>query len=154
MDAKKLVETIQDYSYCKARLKEVQDKIESIAPKVTATYGNLAPSMSNGFSSKVETQGNRLYELHRKEKEYSDKIELITKYIEHSGLSEREKELMWWIGRNGKLQAFARRENIGKDNIYKIRDRAVNKILAAQIPQKVVQNYKNLHYASKCVIMG
>lgn len=138
MDAKKLVETIQDYSYCKARLKEVQDMLESIVPKVTATYGNLAPSMGSGFSSKVETQGNKLYDLHRKEKEYSCKIARITEYIENSGLTEREKLLMWWIARNGKLQAFARREHIGKDNVYKIRDRAVNKILAVHIPQKVV----------------
>ena len=138
MDAKKLLETIQDYSYCTARLKEVQDMIKSITPKVTATYGNLAPSMGSGFSSKVETQGNKLYDLHRKEREYSAKIDRITEYIEKSGLTEREKELMWWLARNGKLQPFARREHIGKDNVYKIRDRAVNKILAAHVPQKVV----------------
>ena len=138
MDAKKLLEIIQDYSYCKARLKEVQDMLESVVPKVTATYGNLAPSMGSGFSSKVETQGNRRYELHKQEKKYNDKIALIEKYIEHSGLTEREKQLMWWLARNGKLQPFARREHIGKDNIYKIRDRAVNKILAAHVPQNVV----------------
>ena len=137
MDAEKLLETIQNYTYYLARLREVREDIAKLAPKVTATYGNLAPSMGNGFSSKVEQQGNILYELHKKEKMYGRKIAIIKHYIEKSGLTDQEKQLMWWLARNGKLQAYARRERIGKYNVYKIRDRAVRKIIAANNPQNV-----------------
>lgn len=137
MDAKKVIETIQNYTYYKARLKEVQEDIASIVPKTTAAYGNLAPSMGSGFSSKVEQQGNRLYDLHKREAELIERIAVIKWYIERSGLTEKEKQLMWWIARNGKLQAFARRERIGKNNVYKIRDRAVRKIIAANKPRNV-----------------
>lgn len=130
---------IQDYTYNMERLQEIREQIKSIVYKTTATYGNLAPSAGSGFSSKVEDMGNRRHMLRQKECIYERKVQEITRMIEHSGLTEREKELMWWVARCGKLQAYARQEKIGKFNVYKIRDRAVEKIIAAQIQQNVVK---------------
>lgn len=138
MDGKEIISKLQCYTYNSARLKELQEELQSICCKVTPTYGNLAPSTGGGFNSKVEDIGNRRHDLKKKMRVYELKIAEVRRLIEHSGLDEREKALMWWIAKNGKLQAFARREHIGKDNVYKIRDRAVRKILAAITPQNVV----------------
>ncbi|WP_405379327.1 hypothetical protein [Phascolarctobacterium sp.] len=133
-----VVQKLQNYTYYKARLAEVKERLESMCYKTTTTYGNLAPSTGGGFTSKVETYGNKSYDLHRKEREYRAKLNEVVRFIQYSGLSNREKSVMWWIANNGKLQAYARRQRIGKDNVYKIRDRAINKIIAANTPHKVV----------------
>lgn len=138
MSEKEVIQKIQNYSYYKARLKEVQEQLASMAYKVTATYGNLAAATSNSFTSKVETYGNRKYELHKKEAAIKASIAEIERLINCSGLDSKESELMWWLANNGKLQAYARREHIGKFNVYKIRDRALRKIITANEPQSVV----------------
>lgn len=138
MDAKELMDILRNCTYYQARLNEVQERIDSICYKVTATYGNLAATSGGGFSSKVEDMGNRRHDLDQQKRYYIKKLMQIRKYIECSGLDEREKALMWWIANNGRLAAYARREHIGKDNVYKIRDKAVSKILAAHAPQNGV----------------
>lgn len=139
MDKQAVLDKITEYTYNMARLAELKDKLDSINYKTTATYGNLAPAMGSGFNnSKVENMGNRRHEIELAMQPYKRKIAEVRRMIEHSGLTDVEKGVMWWLSRNGKLQAYARRENIGKDNIYKIRDRAVNKIIAAYNTQNVV----------------
>lgn len=123
-----IVDKIRSYSYYRARLNEVQEKLQTICCKTTATYGNLAPAFSKTFQSNVERIGSLRYELHKKQQEYGRKLIEIKTMIEKSGLDEREQELMWWLARNGNIQAFARRNHIGKDNVYKIKDRAIGKI--------------------------
>lgn len=137
MDGKEVISKLQNYTYSRERLAELQERLDSICPKVTTTYGNLAPSTGGGFSSKVEDMGNRIHDLKQKMRAHERKIAEVRRMIEHSGLDKREKGIMWWIANNGKLQAYARREHIGKDNVYKIRDRAVKKIIAAQELQNV-----------------
>lgn len=139
MDKQAVIDKIQNYTYYSNRLKEIKEQIERAGyGKTTATYGNLAGGGGSGNSSKVESKGIKHYELDGKKLYYENKIAEIKRLIEHSGLDKREKALMWWIARNGKLQAYARRERIGKDNVYKIRDRAVNKIIAANTPQNAI----------------
>lgn len=138
MTKQDVMQVIESYNYNIARLLEIEKRIESITPKVTATYGNVAGGRGSGVSNPVESQGVRISDLKRKAHKHKVEVQKVVRMIEHSGLSKREKELMWWLARNGKLQAFARREHIGKDNVYKIRDRAVNKIIAANSPQNVV----------------
>ena len=130
-EEQEIIIAIQNYSYNKARFDELQEQIESICYKTTPAYGNLAASSGGGFNSKVEDMGIRRYELTKKADIYKKEYVKVENMIENSGLDEREKKLMWWIARNGRLAAFARREHIGKDNVYKIRDRAVKKIIAA-----------------------
>ena len=129
MTEKELLELIQSYAYNKARLIEIQDELNSVNYKITAMYGNLAPSSGGTFNSKVETIGNKRHELKARGYVYKNKIERIIKYIENSGLTDREKGVIYWLAKNRRLQAYARREHIGKDNIYKIRDRALKKII-------------------------
>lgn len=132
MDKQAVLDKITEYSYNKARLAELKEQLDSINYKTTATYGNLAPTMGSGFNnSKVEDMGNRRYEIERAMQPYKRKIAEVRRMIESSGLTDVEKGVMWWLARTRNLQAYARRERIGKDNIYKIRDRAVNKIIAA-----------------------
>lgn len=137
VDGKELLEYIQGYSYSKARLEETKKKLESITPKITPTYGMIG-GRASGINRKVENMGNRRVELELKAAEHQNKIDNIYRLIECSGLDQREKPLMWWVARNGKLQAYARRERIGRDNVYKIRDRAVKKMLAYNKTQNVV----------------
>ncbi len=131
MDAEKVIQLLKNYIYNSTRLEEIQEQLDSICPKITPTYGNLAPAFGGNNDSKIEKLGNRYLELEQKAKYYSHKVRVVKNMIEKSGLTEREKGLMWWIANNGRLAAYARRERIGKDNVYKIRDRAVNKIIAA-----------------------
>lgn len=138
MTKQDVMQVIESYNYNLARLREIEGRIESITPKVTATYGNIAGGRGSGVSNPVEKQGVRISDLKRKAHKYRVEVHKVVHMLERSGLSKVEKELMWWIARNGKLQAFARREHIGKDNVYKIRDRAVNKIIAANDSQNVV----------------
>lgn len=138
MDEKEVLSKIKSYSYNMARLEEINEQLQSICIKITATYGNLAPTSGNGFRSKVEETGNRRYELKKKRAGYDRKVMEVRHMIYNSGLDEREKGLMLWIANNGKLQAYARRERIGKDNVYKIRDRAIKKIIAASKTQNVL----------------
>lgn len=137
MSKDEVLELVKNYTYNSNRLREVQEQLAAITPKTTPTYGNLAPSMPSGFSSKTENQSIRTYNLHRKEWIYKAKVDRVRRYIERSGLDSREKALMWWLAGNGRLAAFARREHIGKDNVYKIRDRAVRKIIAEHSPHIV-----------------
>ena len=130
MEHKALIENIKSYSYNTARLLEIKEQLTSICCKTTPTYGNLAAASSNSINSNVEKIGNLRFELTKKEIELKKKLNEIASLIENSGLSDREKELMWWIARTGNIQAFARRNHIGKDNVYKIRDRAIKKMLA------------------------
>lgn len=138
MTIKDVMQVIESYNYNLARLREIEKRIESITPKVTPTYGNVAGGRGSGISNPVETQGVRISDLKKKAQKHRVEVQKVVRMIEHSGLDKREKELMWWLARNSNLQAFARREHIGKDNVYKIRDRAVNKIIAANSPQNVV----------------
>ena len=137
MDADKVIETLKSYIYNSTRLEELKEQLDEICPKMTPTYGNLAPTCGGNNSSKVERQGNRVIELKARARVYARKVKQVESFIEESGLTDREKELMWWIANNGKLAAYARRERIGKDNIYKIRDRAVSKIIAGHDLQNV-----------------
>lgn len=137
MDAKEVIVKLENYTYNKTRVAEAMRQLEEITIKTTPTYGNLAPANSNGFNSKVENVGNRRLELMKKIREHQQKVAEVQRMIGKSGLTKLEKDVMWWIANNGKLAAYARRERIGKDNIYKIRDRAVKKIVAAHIPQNV-----------------
>ena len=137
MDEKAVIGKIQCYTYYKARLAEVEEQLQSICIKLTPTYGNLAPTTGGTFNSKVENIGNRRHDLTQKIRAYKREVLKVQQLIENSGLDEREKGLMWWIANNGRLAAYARRERIGKDNVYKIRDRAVKKIIAAHTPQNV-----------------
>lgn len=137
MDAEKVIDILKSYTYNLTRLTEVQEQLDSICPKITPTYGNLAPAFGGNNDSKVEKLGNRYIEIERKAKMYGRRVRLVKHMIEESGLTDREKGLMWWIANNGRLAAYARREHIGKDNVYKIRDRAVNKIIAAYETQNV-----------------
>ena len=138
MTRQDVMQALESYKYHLARLLEIEKRIESIVPKVTATYGNVAGGGGGGVSNPVESQGVRISDLKRKAQKHKTEVHKVVRMIEHSELSKREKELMWWIARNGNLQAFARREHIGKDNVYKIRDSAVKKIIAANSPQNVV----------------
>lgn len=126
---KAVIDKIKSYTYNMARYAETKEKIKSITCKTTSTYGNVAAASSKSFKSKVEQTGNVLYELHTKEKDLKVKLIEIERMIEYSGLNDNEKALMWWIARTGNIQAYARRYHVGKDNVYKIRDRAVRKML-------------------------
>ena len=143
MDREEVMQIIQEYPYYAARLQEVQERLFAMCYKVTPTYGQTA-SATGGNVSKVETYALKQCELKDKEEEYQQKIAYIQKLINESGLNEAEKGVMWWSAKYGRLSAYARREHIGRYNVYKIRDRAIEKIIAADKPQNVGSIYKNL----------
>lgn len=138
MDRKEVLDKLQSYAYHRARLREARAQYISITYKTTPTYGNLAGASGGNNSSKVEDMGNRRIDLETKIKNHNAKVEEVRRMIQKSGLDDREKRLLWWLANNGKLQVFARREHIGKDNVYKMRDRAIDKVIAAEKTRNVV----------------
>ena len=108
-------------------------KKKSLCYRITTSYGeNAPPPNKSGFNSKTEKYGIKAYEISKNEIELRKQLQEIVVMIQCSDLTAREKGVIWWIAKNGKLQAYARREKIGKDNVYKIRDRAIEKIIIAQ----------------------
>ena len=134
---KAVLQKIQGYFYNKLTLQELQEQKEHVTYKITPTYGNVSGAAGGGFSSKVERMGNKTFEIDQRIKKIRIKMALIETWIDYSDLTAREKRLMYWIANNGKLQVFARKEHIGKDNVYKIRDRALKKIIAHHITHNV-----------------
>lgn len=128
MDVSKVRRYIEKYRYYSVILAELQDMIASTNPKTTATYGQLSGFGGGGISDETAEISIRRNALRVKAAKISRKLANITRLIEHSGLTEREKGVMWCIANSGNLQVHARRERIGKDNVYKIRDRALKKI--------------------------
>lgn len=119
---------IGKYTYNKNRYDEITEQLEELTYRVTPTYGNLAPAMSNSFTSKVETMGIRQAELKSEQAKHKKVVDRITDMIERSGLNEHEKGVLWCIANCEKLQGYARYHRIQQSNVYKIRDRAVRKI--------------------------
>lgn len=123
-----IIKDISRYTYHKNRYDEITEQLAALTYKTTATYGNLAPAMSNTFNSKVETMALRQAELKSEQAKYKRIIDHITNMIEHSGLNEHEKGVLWCIANCERLQGYARYHRIQQSNVYKIRDRAIRKI--------------------------
>jgi hypothetical protein len=137
MDKDYVLEIIRSYTYNKERVKELREKIESICPKLTATYGNLAGATGSGTSNPTADIAHRLGELKSRRAKYVELAHIAECMIERSGLNDIERGLMWRLAENGYCAAYAREHNINENNIYKIRDRAVRKIIAAHTPRNV-----------------
>lgn len=124
---KEVLSKITNYNYYKAVKEELEGQLESIVCNITASYGDLA-GCSGKTTNKVEKMAIKRDNLKEKIQALEAKLEEIKSMIDKSGLDPTEKEVLWWAANNGKLAAYARRERIGKDNVYKIRDRAITKI--------------------------
>ena len=78
--------------------------------------------------SKTENKGIQFYTLKEKVAEMQQEIAQITDFINNSGLTEQEKQIMWLVANNQSLSKYARENEIQPSNVYKIRDRALRKI--------------------------
>lgn len=130
MTEQEILSKIKSYQYIAATKRELDDQLESVVYKITATYGDAAGGAAGGFSSKVERvaikREKMLAKIRRKELE----IREIKKLIECSGLNEQEQEILWTVARAGNLRRYARDNALCKSYVYKIRDKAVKKIAA------------------------
>ena len=128
MTEQEILSTIKNYQYIDATRRELEEQLETIVYKVTATYGDAAGGTSSGFSSKVERVAiNReklLAKIRRKELE----LRRIKRLIESSGLDATEQAVLWTVAKCGNLRRYARDNKLCKSYVYKIRDRAVKKI--------------------------
>ena len=77
MDKAEVLKLLEGYSYNQFRAKEIKSHIESICPKLTTTYGNLAPAQTNAFRSQVESKGIVLLELKAELEVYEKKLRVL-----------------------------------------------------------------------------
>ena len=122
-----LLDKIRDYSLLLDDIRDMKERIKRIEYGITASYGFSGGGTSYG-KSKVESLSVRKADMEKeiaiREKDLND----IDKAIEHAGLSPREKDLIVCTKNGYSLSSYARKENIYKSHVYKIRDKAIRKM--------------------------
>ena len=129
MKEHEVVNTIRRWQFIEATKRELEEQLESIVYKTTATYGDTAGG-GGGFTSKVEDIAIKRQKLIRKIRVIELEQKLIIKMIQCSGLTDIEKSVLWEVAKCGNLRRFAQVNKICKSNVYKIRDRAIKKVAA------------------------
>ena len=129
MTENEVVKVIKRWQFIEATKRELEEQLESIAYKTTATYGDTAGG-GGGFTSKVEDIAIKRQKLMQKIRMKEVEKKKIKSLIECSGLSDIEQAVLWEVAKCGNLRRFAQCNKICKSNIYKIRDRAIKKVAA------------------------
>lgn len=125
---RELLQNLKDYMILKTDVESLTEKLRSAEYKTTATYGNTGGSGGYG-GSKVESFSIRVMESRRELIRKRNLIDSIDMAIENAELSKREKELIVLTMGGLSLSSYARQKNIYKSHVYKIRDRALKKMV-------------------------
>lgn len=119
---------LESYSTYKCREAEYAALIQEKG-FVDATNHDAQPKAVNRSYSKVENKGIYFYNINKKLQEARQEMAQIKRYIEDSGLTDQEKEVLWMIAERKKLLSYAKEKGITPSYIYKIRDRALKKVV-------------------------
>ena len=119
MTVKELESTIKSFSYLMATADELKKKIEGMTYKTTSSINPAPSSSTNAFHSKVEDFGNNY-------------ILMKTKY--------EEKDILHFLATNGSMLSYARKKGIYKSYVYKIKDKALAKLLPFAESYRIIQN--------------
>lgn len=112
------------------RIKRLEERIASRTIRVTPSYRTVGGGRSSSPSvSEVERYVEEKIELEEELVKCRVRLTLI-EYVKESGvLSGIEYELIEWLQIGGRLSDFARSHGIYKSHVYKIRDKAIEKML-------------------------
>jgi len=122
-----LLEQLKNYHLLQSDMERLEHRIRTMGYKMTANYGPMCGS--GGFGgSKVESHSLRLTDTKQELESKRKIVEMLQDAIDHSGLNKRERNLVIATVNGFSLSAYARRENIYRSYVYKLRDRAIRKM--------------------------
>lgn len=125
---RRLYEAIKDHRFTCNRISEIIERIAERGYKITPSY-SLTAGCKGGFSSKVETAALRelrdLDELERLKKERYDVLDAFN----NAGLPKEEKWLVDCMMQGYSLAECARIHGWYISHVYKIRDKALQKMV-------------------------
>lgn len=130
MNAKEkwLLERLKNYELAANDVRQLETRLKEIGYKVSATYGLNGGGGSGKTASKIESLILQRDELEREIQEERRILLSIKDAVNHAGLTARERELVICTVRGESLSSYARSRNIYKSSVYKIRDKALEKM--------------------------
>ena len=140
MTVKELESTIKSFSYLMATADELKKKIEGMTYKTTSSINPAPSSSTNAFHSKVEDFGNNYIFMKMKYEEKKVELDYISTIINHPSLSDEEKDILHFLATNGSMLSYARKKGIYKSYVYKIKDKALAKLLPFAESYRIIQN--------------
>jgi hypothetical protein len=127
---KDLLVKIKSYLLIEEDVKKLSKRLKSSEYTLTPAYKSDGSGFS-GFSknSKVENLATKRLEIQRQLNEKIFWLRKIDDAIEKAGLTKKERDLIECTIKGWSLSSYARQKNIYKSHVYKIRDRALKKMV-------------------------
>jgi hypothetical protein len=126
-DTRELLSYLNDMQFNLRRIKAIEDSIKSMtdisAVNYESTGGGGTPELC-----RVERYVDKMLELKQELEQCKQRLKLTESIMKADILTDDEYELIEWLQLGGKLSVFARRKGLYKSRVYKIRDRALQKI--------------------------
>lgn len=126
---KQLLEQLRSYILILDDIENLKEDLAHAGYTMTANYSFNGGGFGGYNGSKVETLGNRRLDLERELKRKESIIQQIDEARRNAGLVEREWVLIEHTIHGGSLSSYARKKNIYKSHVYKIRDNALRKMV-------------------------
>lgn len=125
-DTRELLSYLNDMQFNLRRIKAIEDSIKSMTDISAVNYestGGGTPELC-----RVERYVDKMLELKQELEQCKQRLKLTENIMKADILTDDEYELIEWLQLGGKLSVFARRKGLYKSRVYKIRDRALQKI--------------------------
>ena len=133
-----------DWKHHINQAKKLGETLESITLKLTVTYQETK-SFTGNTSSAVERYVMQREKIENELSRLLDSIQLCIAAINHCGLTTSEKEVIKCLMDRKKLIAYAEENGIYWSYVYKIKERAIKKIVKyinknSECEKKAVKN--------------
>ena len=129
-DEKELLNCLRNAEATYRRIKELEEKIASKSYKITPSYGSVGSFGGGGRrTSQIETYVETMLELKDELDICKERLKVIQAVKDCGVLSEEESRLLEWLQLGGKLSDYAKDNGIYQSKVYKIRDKALKKVL-------------------------
>lgn len=126
---KQLLGQLKSYILILDDIEKLKEDLARASYTMTANYSFNGGSFGGYDGSKVETLGIKRLDLERELQRKSGIIRQIDEARENAGLDSRERVLVDHTIHGGSLSSCARKMNIYKSHVYKIRDNALRKMV-------------------------
>lgn len=143
---KTMLRYLTDTSRTLIRIRELEERLASQTIRITQNYDVVGGGGgSGGYKSKVEKYVDDKIMIEEELKRLTSRLDMLEIIKNSNVLSRKEYELFEWLQLGGNLSKFAKQKDLYISNVYKIRDRALNKAI------KFIQNnHKCIELWEKC----
>lgn len=120
---------LKDWQFLMKRLYDLRERQKAHCYTITPSYNPVGGCTLGGIeTSKVERYYLVQAKIEEEIRDLEDKIVRTSSALAKARLTAREKMLIESIMDGRSLSGFAREKNIYISNVYKMRDKAINKI--------------------------